>query len=144
MPAFEKLFPELGFPIPSYPALFRQATSYTWPPRQRKIPLWWLEWARGDVLGACLGCAAPALAGPIRTGQARRGIQAGMKPAEAAKGSPKRPEGTKRRRARGATHTVVRRTGAQEMVENVTYFEHSQKERFLGPNQGAPNVTQSE
>ena len=64
--------------------------------------------------------------------------------AEAAKGSPKRPEGTKRRRARGATHTVVRRTGAQKMVENVTYFEHSQKERFLVPNQGAPNVTHSE
>ena len=50
--------------------------------------------------------------------------------AEAAKGSPKRPEGTKRRRARGATHTVVRRTGAQKMVENVTYFEHSQKDGF--------------
>ena len=63
--------------------------------------------------------------------------------AEAAKGSPKRPEGTKRRRARGATHTVVRRTGAQKMVENVAYFEHSQKERFLVPNQGAPNVTHS-
>ena len=64
--------------------------------------------------------------------------------AEAAKGSPKRPEGTKRRRARGATHTVVRRTGAQKMMENVPYFEHSQKERFLNPNQGAPNVTHSE
>ena len=64
--------------------------------------------------------------------------------AEAAKGSPKTWEGTERRRARGATHTVVRRTGAQKMVENVAYFQHSQKERFLGPNQGAPNVTHSE
>ena len=63
MPAFEKLFPELAFPTPSYPALFRQATSYTWRPRQRKIPLWYLEWARGDVLGACLGCAAAAIGG---------------------------------------------------------------------------------
>ena len=44
--------------------------------------------------------------------------------AEAAKGSPKRLEGTKRRRARGATHTVVRRTMAQKIMENVTYFEH--------------------
>ena len=44
--------------------------------------------------------------------------------AEAAKGSPKRREGTERRRARGATHTVVRRTGAQKIMENVTYFEH--------------------
>ena len=44
--------------------------------------------------------------------------------AEAAKGSPKTREGTERRRARGATHTVVRRTGAQKIVENVTYFEH--------------------
>ena len=62
----------------------------------------------------------------------------------AAKGSPKTREGTKQRRARGATHTVVRRTGAQKIVENVTYFEHLQKLRFLGPNQGAPNVTHSE
>ena len=44
--------------------------------------------------------------------------------AEAAKGSPKTREGTERRRARGATHIVVRRAGAQKIVENVTYVEH--------------------
>ena len=48
--------------------------------------------------------------------------------AEAAKGSPKRREGTKRRRARGATHTVVRRTRAQKIMENVTYVQHLYKE----------------
>ena len=30
------------------------------------------------------------------------------------------------------------------MSVDVTYFEHSQKERFLVPNQGAPNVTHNE
>ena len=64
--------------------------------------------------------------------------------AEAAKGSPKTREGTERRRARGATHTMVRRTGAQKIIENVIYFEHLQNECFLVPNQGAPNVTHSE
>ena len=64
--------------------------------------------------------------------------------AEAARRSPKARQGASQRRARGATHTVVRRTGAQKIVENVTYFEYSQKERFWGPNQGAPNVTHSE
>ena len=110
MPAFEKLFPELGFPIPSYPALFRQATSYTWRPRQREIPLWWLEWARGDLLGACLGCAAAALAGPIRTSQARGGIRGGI-------WLPRRPKGRPRRgKARsGDAHAELRtlRSGGQ-------------------------------
>ena len=44
--------------------------------------------------------------------------------AEAARVSLKMREGTERRRARGATHTVVRRTGAQKIMENVMYFEH--------------------
>ena len=48
--------------------------------------------------------------------------------AEAAKASPKTRQGTERRRARGATHTVVRRTRAQKIVENVTYFQHLQNE----------------
>ena len=29
------------------------------------------------------------------------------------------------------------------MIENITYFEHSQKDRSLVQNQGAPNVTHS-
>ena len=103
MPAFEWLFPELGFPTPSYPALFRQATSYTWRPRQRKVPLWWLEGARGDVFGTCLKCAAAALAGLVRTGQARGGIQGGIK-------LPRRPKGRPRReKARsGDAHAELR------------------------------------
>ena len=44
--------------------------------------------------------------------------------AEAATGSPKTREGTERRRAREATHTMVPRTRAQKMLENITYFEH--------------------
>ena len=57
---------------------------------------------------------------------------------------PKRRDGTERRRAREATHTVVWRTWAQIIRENVTYFEHRQKERISVWNQGAPNVTHSE
>ena len=66
-----------------------------------------------------------------------------MKAAEAAKGSPKTRQGKERRRARGATHTVVRRTGAQKIMENVIYFEYLENEWFLVPNQFAPNVTHS-
>ena len=48
--------------------------------------------------------------------------------AEAARVSPKTPEGTERQRARGVTHNVAWRTCAQIILENITYFEHSQKE----------------
>ena len=64
--------------------------------------------------------------------------------AKAARMPPKRREGAEQRRAREATHTVVWTTWAQIMKENVTYFEHSQKERFLVPNQDAPDATHSE
>ena len=48
--------------------------------------------------------------------------------AEAAKGSPKTRQGTEQRRARGATHILVRRAGAQKIMENVAYFKDLQKE----------------
>ena len=57
---------------------------------------------------------------------------------EAARVSPKTPEGTEPQRARGATHSVVWRSRVQIIVENITYFEHSHV-----PNQGAPNATHS-
>ena len=63
---------------------------------------------------------------------------------EAARVSLKTRESTERRRARGATHIAVWRTMAQIIMENVTYFEHLQKDQFLVPNQGAPNATHSE
>ena len=42
-------FPALGSPNPSYPALCRQATSYAWRNRLRRIPLGRSEDARGEV-----------------------------------------------------------------------------------------------
>ena len=64
--------------------------------------------------------------------------------ATAAKMPPQRREGAGRRRARGATHTVIWRTGGQKVMENVTYFEHIENERFLVPNRGAPDVTHTD
>ena len=48
--------------------------------------------------------------------------------AEAAKVSLKMREGTERPRARGATHIVVWRAGAQIIMENAIHFEHLQNE----------------
>ena len=81
--------------------------------------------------------AKAASAAQIRTG--RRDLAA-----KAARMPPKRRDGTERRRARGATHTVVWRTWARIKVENVTYVEHPQQDRFSASNQGAPNATRSE
>ena len=55
-----------------------------------------------------------------------------------------RQDGRERRDAPYVTHSVSWRTGAQNVRENVTYFEHSQKDRFLVPNQDAPDATHSE
>ena len=53
----------------------------------------------------------------------------------------KRRGGTERRRAPNATHTVVWRTGAPKVLENVAYFEHSDKAPKMVPAQGAQNIT---
>ena len=49
MPEFGSRFPVLGSPNPSYPALCRQATSYAWRNRLRRIPLGRCEIAHGEV-----------------------------------------------------------------------------------------------
>ena len=49
MPEFSSRFPVLGSPNPSYPALCRQATSYAWRNRLRRIPLGRSEDARREV-----------------------------------------------------------------------------------------------
>ena len=56
---------------------------------------------------------------------------------------PKRRAGAARRRAPNATHTVVWRTGAPKVMENVTYFEHPEMGRKIGSREGAPNATHS-
>ena len=53
----------------------------------------------------------------------------------------KRRGGTERRRAPNLTRTVVWRTGAPKVMENITYFEHSDAAPKMVPTQGAPNVT---
>ena len=115
MPDFESLFPELGFSTPSYPAQFRQVTSYTWRPRQREIPLWYRpfparprSWSMSGVRRGGLGESNSDRSSSWR--HLGRDLAA-----EAARGSPKTREGTERRRARGATHTVVRRTRAEKL-----------------------------
>ena len=80
-----------------------------------EIPLWYLECASGDVLGACPGCAAAVLAGPFRTSQARGGIRGGI-------WLPRRPKGRSRRgkARRGDTRAELRtlRCGGQGEENN--------------------------
>ena len=42
------------------------------------------------------------------------------------------------------THSVFWRTRAQNVRENVTYFEHPQKEKKLLPNRGAKYIMHSD
>ena len=64
--------------------------------------------------------------------------------AQVARGPPQRRDGKDRRGAPYVTHSVFWRTGAQNVRENVTYFEHQQKEQMLLTNQGAKYITHSD
>ena len=63
--------------------------------------------------------------------------------AQVARGPPQRRDGKDRRGAPYVTHSVFWRTGAQNVRENVTYFEHQQTEQMLLTNQGAKYITHS-
>ena len=49
--------------------------------------------------------------------------------------------GTEQRRAPNVTHTVVWRTGAQKVLKNIIYFEHSDAAPKMLSTQGAPDDT---
>ena len=55
--------------------------------------------------------------------------------------APHRQDGRERRDAPYVTHSVFWRAGAQNVRENVTYFEHQEKEQMLLTNQSAKYVT---
>ena len=143
MPEFGSRYPVLGFPNPNYPALCRQATSYAWRNRLRRIPLGRSQDARGEVRegGArhCGGLGRPE----SRRGGVARNSWPGLA-AQVARGPPHRQDGRERRGAPYATHSVFWRTGAQNVRENVTYFEHPQKKQMLLTNHGAKYITHSD
>ena len=74
MPEFRLRFPVLGSPNPSYPALYRQATSYAWRNRLRRIPLGRSEGARGEVREAGARRSVAALGGQNPGGAGLPGI----------------------------------------------------------------------
>ena len=74
MPEFGSRFPVLGSPNPSYPALCRQATSYAWRNRLRRIPLGWSEDARGEVREGGARHSVAALGGQNPGGAGLPGI----------------------------------------------------------------------
>ena len=74
MPEFGSRFPVLGSPNPSYPALCRQATSYAWRNRLRRIPLGRSEDARGEVREGGARHSVAALGGQDPGGAGLRGI----------------------------------------------------------------------
>ena len=63
--------------------------------------------------------------------------------AQVARGPPQRRDRRVRRGAPYVTHNVFWRTGAQNVKENVTYFEHPQNEQKLLPNRGAKYIPHS-
>ena len=140
MPEFGSRFPVLGSPNPSYPDLCRQATPYAWRNRLRRIPLGRSEDARGEVREGGARHSVPPESG--RGGVARNSWP-GLA-AQVARGPPQRRHGRDRRDAPYVTHSVFWRTGAQNVMENVTYFEHQQKEQMLLTNRGAKYVTCSD
>ena len=74
MPEFRSRFPVLGSPNPSYPALCRQATSYAWRNRLRRIPLGRSEDARGEVREGGARHSVAALGGQNPGGAGLPGI----------------------------------------------------------------------
>ena len=142
-PEFASRFRVLDFPNPSYPAVCRQATSYAWRNRLRRIPLGWSEDARGEVREGGARHSVAALGGqnPSRGGVARNSWPSLA--AHVARGPPHRQDGKERRGAPDVTHSVFWRTGAQKVMENVTYFEHQQKNEILVPDRGAKYITHS-
>ena len=137
-------FPALGPPNPSYPALCRQATSYAWRNRLRRIPLGRSESAHGEVRQSGAGTFRGGLGRPEsrRSGVARNSWPGWA--AQVARGPPQRRDGRERRGAPYVTHSVFWRTRAQIVRENITYFEHQQKWQMLLPNRGANYITHSD
>ena len=74
MPEFGSRFPVLGSPNPSYPALCRQATSYAWRNRLRRIPLGRSDGIRGEVPEGRAGHSVAALGGQNIGGTGLTGI----------------------------------------------------------------------
>ena len=74
MPEFRSRFPVLGSPNPSYPALCRQATSYAWRNRLRRIPVGRSEDARGEVRKGAARHSVAALGGQNPGGMGLPGI----------------------------------------------------------------------
>ena len=74
MPEFGSRFPVLGSPNPSYPALCRQATSYAWRNRLRRIPLGRSEDAHGEVREGGARRSVAALGGQNPSGAGLPGI----------------------------------------------------------------------
>ena len=144
MPEFRSRFPVLGSPNPSYPALCRQATSYAWRNRLRRIPLGKSEDARGEVRKGSARHSVAALGGQNPSGAGLPGIPSPAWRLRWPEARPKRRDGRDRRGAPYVTHSAFWRTGAQNAKENLTHFEHQQKEQMLVTNQGAKYITHSD
>ena len=78
-------------------------------------------WRRGSLRMSGVPRGGLGGSNPGRSGSCR--ISGRDLAAEAARVSPKTPEGTERQLARGATHSVVWRTGAPKVAEHITYVE---------------------
>ena len=74
MPEFRSRFPVLGSPNPSYPALCRQATSYAWRNRLRRIPLGRSDCCHWRVPASRAGLSVAALGGQNTGGTVLTGI----------------------------------------------------------------------
>ena len=119
------------FPIPAFPPYDVQTLHFMEAPTMGSITRLWGVPHAINVLHGGLGDSfkhvwgAPRRPWRVQFRQVR--LVAAFGPGSGGRGGQrvaKTREGTERRRARGATHTVVRRTRAQKILENVTCFEH--------------------
>ena len=93
----------------------------------------WVAWsASGD-----LGDVIPG--GAVASRRSRPDL-----PAEGARGPPKRLHTKERRRAKNITQSVVWRTCAPKVIENMTYFEHPAKGREIVLREGTNYITHSD
>ena len=96
--------------------------------------------ASGGLLGALRGDLGDVLPGGAVASRRSRPDLA----AEGARRPPRRLHGNERRGAKNITQTVVWRTGRPKVMENVTYFEHTEKLPKIVQSDCAKYITHSD
>ena len=113
MPEFRLRFPVLGYPNPSHPALYRQATSYAWRNRLRRITLGRSDNAHSEVQQGGARRSVAAWAVRIQAGRGCPEFLAGLGGLDGSRAAPKAGRKGSTRRAIRYAQCVLEDMGAK-------------------------------